>query len=181
MNIYYFTPYSLEKNLGKEYNKYIENVTNNDDDWICLTDADMMFLTPDYGTKIYEILYKNLDVGLFTCYTNRVGNIEQLYDKHFSRNDSLINHRKIASYAYEQYKDELKYINEPISGYFMLFSRKTWRQVGKFSEDLQILGVDNDFSSKILKLGKKIALMKGIYVLHYYRLMEGIKYRDHLR
>lgn len=180
LNIYYFTPYSTTKNIANEYNKYIETVPN-DDDWICLLDADIMFLTPDYGSQIHEIVTKHKDtIGMFTCLTNRVGSPWQCYEGYISENDSIRNHRAIAKYVREKYQNQICRIIYPISGYFMLFSKKTWREVGKFNESLGMLGVDTDFSQKIMRNKKHIALIQGLYVFHYYRLVEGIEHKKHL-
>ncbi len=179
INIHYFTPFSLTKNLGEEYNKYV-SLVKNDNDWICFTDADTMFMTDDYGKQIHEIVSQNQNVGLFTCYTNRVNNEHQCYMGTMNKNDSIINHRRIGLYLQEHKFLDLKFIEQDISGVMMLFQKKTWKQVGKFSEGTGLLGVDTYFSRKILKGGFKIAVMEGVYLLHYYRLLEGMKYKKHL-
>ena len=64
----------------------------------------------------------------------------------------------------------------------MAIKKKTWKEVGKFPEiPNKILDVDGLFSSKIIRAGKDIYLMRGVYKLHYYRMAEGRKYKDHLR
>jgi len=180
LNIYYFTPYSTSKNIAEEYNKYIELVPN-DDDWICLLDADIMFLTPDYGSQIYDTISSHKDVGIFTCYTNRVGSPWQCHEGVINKNDSIRNHHTISRFLRKKHAYQLTNIKFPISGYFMAFSKKTWKEAGKFNESLGMLGVDTDFSLNVLKLGKKIALMQGLYVFHYYRLVEGIDSTNHLK
>lgn len=178
INIYYFTPFSLEKKLGKAYNDYIKLVPK-DNDWICLLDADTCFLTPNYGKQIHDIVQKNQHIGMFTCVTNRVFNKQQCYENYISENDSMRNHRTIAQYIQDNWYDEIKILPRDISGFLMLFQKGTWKDVKGFSEE-GVLGIDTDFSFKILNSGRKIALMKGVYIFHYYRLVEGIEYKDHL-
>ena len=38
-----------------------------------------------------------------------------------------------------------------------------------------------NFSRKILKNGLKIWLIENAYVFHYYRFLEGIEYKNHLK
>ncbi len=64
-----------------------------------------------------------------------------------------------------------------ISGMMMLFRKKTWLLVGGFYER-GILDVDKIFSREITSRGMKIGIMQGMYIMHYYRLVEGNK--EHL-
>ena len=62
----------------------------------------------------------------------------------------------------------------------MLFKKETWESVGGFPEERGILSVDNTFSNRMNRHGYKIAVMEGLYVLHYYRLAEGRRNKSHL-
>lgn len=177
--IWYFTPYSLDKNLGKAYNDYVRCVPS-DDDWIALVDADTMWLRPDFGHQLEEIISANPCTGMFTCWTNRVGNIKQRYTNMWGETD-ILRHRRVATHVQQKFRTEVIDLNVKISGHLMLFKKQTWKDVGGFSEDLKILGVDNDFSYRILKKGLKIQLMKGVYLLHYYRMAEGRLSANHLK
>lgn len=177
--VYYFTPYSINKDLGRAYNQYVDIVPN-DDDWICLVDADSCFLTPDFGHTIQDIIDKYPDTGLFTTYTNRVGNLEQCYQNYISPDPNVLNHRKIAQDLVVKNKDKVKEINKIISGMIMIFKKSTWKEVGKFPEDKGILAIDNRFSKRILLSGKKIRLIESIYLFHFYRMDTGIKNKKHL-
>lgn len=178
--IYYFSPYSLDKNLGKAYNDYCELVPN-DDDYVCFTDADTMFLTPDYGTQIQRIVekYQDQKVGIFTCYSNRVGNLEQCYNNNMSEDPNIINHRKIALELQSAYSDRVTPLSNIISGQLMLFQKKVWREC-RFDEE-GILAIDNKFSHRVMRNGYQIFRMDGVYIFHYYRLMEGRLSRQHLK
>jgi GT2 family glycosyltransferase len=64
-----------------------------------------------------------------------------------------------------------------ISGMMMIIQKKTWKEF-PFSDGL--LSVDNDISRRLLRAGKPVRLIKGIYLLHYYRMCEGRNYKKHL-
>lgn len=182
--IHYFKPYDISKNLGACYNYYC-NLVPNDDDWIVLMDGDTCFLTPDYGHLIQKAIKLYPEVGLFTCYTNRIGNLEQAFNGRISEDPNIANH-VIKAKSLSIKEPSLKYLNNVISGHFMLFQKKTWREVNGFPEVSRrpnrpnLLGVDNRFSNRILKSGKKIALIENLYVFHVYRLLQGVRNKSHL-
>lgn len=177
--LYFFTPYSTEKDIGKAYNQYM-SLLPNDDDWAVLMDGDSMFLLPDFGHHIQSIIDKYPDVGLFTCYTNRVGCKEQCYNNILSEDPNILNHKQIALNLQREKRNNIKEIKKVISGVVMIVNKKTWEHVGKFPEEMGILSVDNHFSAQILRNRRKIFLMEGVYVLHFYRLDTGIKEKSHL-
>jgi len=178
MHIYYGIPYALDKNLGAEYNRYM-NLLPNGDDWMVITDGDIM-LFDDFGHQIAEVIKKIPDAGLITCYTNRVAkNKAQLYE--VDSTDILV-HRVIAKKVNKESRGQYRKINQRVSGFLMAIQKKTWKEVGKFPEiPNKILDIDGLFSNKILRSNKGIYIMRGVYVLHYYRFLEGAKYKDHLR
>lgn len=177
--IYYFSPYSTEKKLGAAYNAHMALIPN-DYDWGVLMDGDCMFLTDDYGTHLQRIVdkYHNHNVGIFTALTNRVGNVVQCHKNLISQDPNIINHRKIAL-ALSKQPDHITQLHDIISGHFMMVQKKVWNAC-KFKED-GILAVDNNFSRKVLNKGFKIYLIQNFYVLHYYRLLEGRSYKNHLK
>ena len=178
MSIYYFVPYSLERNIGKAYNQYMALLPN-DEDYGVLMDGDTMFLTFDWGHAIAEVIKKLPDAGIITCQTNRIRQKKQFYNE--SSPDILV-HRLIAKTLDEKYRGQFRKINSHISGFFMAIQKKTWKEVGKFPEaDGTLLTVDNAFSRKVMRSEKDIYLMRGMYVFHYYRFAEGKNYTGHLR
>ena len=177
--IYYFVPYSLERNIGKAYNQYMALLPN-DNDWGVLMDGDTMFLTFDWGHAIEEVIKKLPDAGLITCLTNRISTGRgQFYNEDST---DIIVHRAIAKHLDKEFRGQYRRNNARVSGFLMAIQKKTWIDVGKFPEaSNKILGVDDAFSKKVLRTGKGIYIMKGMYKLHYYRMAEGRKYKDHLR
>jgi GT2 family glycosyltransferase len=177
---YYFIPYDLNGNVGKAYNEYMQLLPQ-DTDYGVLTDRDIMFLTSDYGKQIEDIIKMYPDTGIFTCYCNRVGNPWQRYNGVISENQDWKYHIDLALKLQKEKYLEVKEIPRSISGFLMVIQKKTWQRVGGFLEQ-GILTIDNNFSRKVLAIGKKILLMEGIYVFHYYRLLEGgRKSKQHLK
>lgn len=177
--IYYFVPYSTEKNLGKAYNQHM-TLLPKDDDWGVLMDGDIMFLTFDWGHQIAKAIEDNPDAGIISCYTNRISKRKaQLYEVN---SPNILVHREQATRFNAQFRGSYKKISQNVSGFLMIIKKKTWKDAGKFPElKNTILDIDGLFSRRIRNLGKSIVLMRGIYVFHYYRMAEGRHYRDHLR
>src|SRR5688572_1061392 len=162
------TPFSIEKNLGHVYNLAFDGVP--DDDWVCLIDRDVMFLTPNTIPIMYNYVRAYPEAGIFTCYCNRVHELasDQLLFGYPSTNDRVGEWEQIAI-DQEQLPLTVTEINHPISGYLMLIAKKTWNEI-KFFSDRSCLGVDNFYSQRILIAKKKIYRMDRIVVWHSYRL-----------
>ena len=67
---------------------------------------------------------------------------------------------------------------KPLSGVMILISKKTWKSIGKFTEN-RMLGIDNDIHKKVRQNGLRVGLMKGIYLYHWYR-NGNINNKEHL-
>ena len=178
-NIYYFKPYSLTSNLGAEYNKYM-SLLPNDNDYGVLCDGDTMFVQENWGNIIYDVVTKNPDC-VITCLTNRVrAGSPQLVKGKISNDGNVGNHKKIAERLYKLYGLKTVETKENISGFLMVIPKRVWDRV-KFDESKKILGVDWDYCEKLRNENIKIHIMQGLYMFHYYRLNEGIKYTKHLK
>ena len=70
--VYYSTPYDTGKALGDAYNHFFELIPQ-DSDFGCLTDADAMFTTSEYGHQIQRAIDENPNCRLFYATTNRIG------------------------------------------------------------------------------------------------------------
>jgi hypothetical protein len=65
----------------------------------------------------------------------------------------------------------------------MVFRKSLWKQF-PFPEETPagtILGIDTEWTNRLLASGKTIARMDGLLLFHYYRLAEGRKYKEHLK
>jgi GT2 family glycosyltransferase len=175
MKVHIIKPYSLEKNLGKAYNEAMAMIPEGD--WACLMDYDTMFLTPDCGRILSAYVRECPHAGIMTCLTNRIGNPSQRVSM-LENETSIIEHIK-----YAEDRSSLpviaSIIDEPISGFLMMISKETWNKI-KFDESGKCLGVDNDYSRRILEAGMSIIRMDALYVFHIYRMKQGVKNKTHL-
>lgn len=169
-------PSREDKNLGKAYNDAMKLI--GEDDWMCFTDNDVLFLTPDAMNIISSYIKTYPNTGIFTCYTNRIANGQQLLNGKVSEDDSIRNHIHLAE-KQKTFLYRVTPINGIISGFLMVISKRTWNQI-KFDEIGQSLKVDNLYSKKILISGKKIYRMDGLYCFHTYRMQNGVKDKSHL-
>jgi GT2 family glycosyltransferase len=173
------TPFSTEKNLGKAYNAAFWGVP--DDDWVCLIDYDVMFLTPRSILIMYESIKEYPEAGIFTCLTNRIHHLavdQLIFDKPSENTD--IKFWQHQAEALESSNTEfVTEITHEISGFLMLISKRTWNEI-KFWESGKCLGVDNDYSMRVLGSGRKIYRLNKLLVWHSYRL-NNIRDKSHLQ
>jgi GT2 family glycosyltransferase len=170
--IYYSIPYSTEKNIGKYYNQFMENLPNKDD-FACFVDGDTIFTTSNYGHIIEKVVSENPEVGCFTCYTNRVGCKWQIAPGVDTQSNDIEYHREFGLSLQTIFGTNCIDVsnvnrNEVMSGVMILLRKDIWEKIGKFEEG-GMLGIDNDLHWKIQKNGEKIYLMKGVYIYHWYR------------
>ena len=166
-------PYDSSKNLGKAYNEAMRKL----DGWVLIKDYDVLILLPETVRQIEHYTTLFPETGLFTCYTNRIANSEQLLNG-VDSNDSIRRHMNLA----RQQQSQLYTVTEltkPVSGMLMVIHTDTWKRI-KFSEDLLCLGVDNDYYKRLKQAGKSVLRMNGIYVWHTYRLLKSVTDKDHL-
>jgi len=180
MEIYYSTPYALDGDLGKAYNRYM-NLLPSDDDWMVFTDGDTMWLMPDYGHQINDVIKRTPQAGLITCLTNRIGNTLQLHAGRISEDSNILNHKKIAKSLYKNGRTTTRQLKSNISGHCMIIKKSTWKELGGFPEGIGILDVDTIFTQELLKRKKTIYCMQGVYIFHYYRMETGIHNKEHLK
>lgn len=174
--IYTIEPFSLAKNLGQAYNDQIRHYSA--EDWLIIKDIDTLFLLPDTVRHIHHYTEMFPSTGLFTCFTNRVGNKQQLLFNQFNNNADMRHHlAKAKNQTASLYR--VTPMTKPISGFLMVIKKATW-DVVQFSEDMQCLGVDNDYHNRLRHAGKSIYRMNGVYVWHTYRLLNGRRDKSHL-
>lgn len=181
MKLRFFTPYSQEKDLGKEYNEYMAMI--GDDDVAVITDGDVMFLTPDFGSIIFNYACQNRDC-VMTCWTNRI---------HRLAKEQLKYSDPVTGLALDDCDIEQEIVNAdiisgtatatpvagPLSGFLMVVPKSVWYKI-PFREGIGLLGVDTWFYKDIRAVGIPVMRMDGLYVWHTYRLMYGVNNKQHL-
>lgn len=176
--IYYGTPYSVQKCLGRAYNEFMALLPQSTD-FGCLIDADAMFTTPDYGHQLAEIVAENPACRLFYGTTNRIacpwqrdltvmGDDLRLHREHGLQVSKL--KRSIVR--------EVQTLKPAGSGFLILLRKDLWGEI-PFHET-GMLNVDWEFFSRAVKRGETILQMMGVYLYHWYRGGNGADTR-HLR
>ena len=167
MQIYYSTPFSTEKNIGKALNEFCELVP--DDAWIVLRDMDTLFLRSDVGNQIEDIIKKNGEkYKLISCMTNRLRANHQLHNSRFSEDPNMNNHVLLANQYHLNWYDQVE-ATSCVAGLLMIFHKSTWEQV-RFRENSILF--DKEFNTDIrARFGGRtpIGIAKGLYVFHLYR------------
>lgn len=165
----HIVPWTFDKNLSGFYNDKIMSLPN-DNDWVMFTDRDTYFPNPDYGKHIERIIDKHgKNYGLFTCVTNRVGTGYQCVKNAWTIEKGIAHEEKSKSlwYAHGVLVEDITN-NSPISGMMMLVQKKLLVE-GRLLKDGLLLGADNELHYIAKESGKKVGLMKGVYIYHYYR------------
>jgi hypothetical protein len=167
MRVHYIQPYRADKNIGKAINDAIEQICPFLDDWLCLTDHDMMWLLPDTKAHVEEILYTT-EYDVLGCMTNRLRSPEQLVGGRFNEDDRIREHIRIAQECWKNAGPMVVGARGVMAGFLLCFRLHVWEVVGGFVEES--LAFDRLFDFEARKMGFKVGLMKGIYVFHSYRL-----------
>lgn len=180
--IYYFAPFDSEKNIGRSHNHHCAIVPNAED-WICITDSDVLFLLPDTKKQIEDIIRKHgNDYQVFGCLTNRIVSPHQRYsgviDPFMEVN--IMVHKELAGLLKRTLYDVVQETNINVAGFLMIFQKKTWDKY-RFSDNS--IRFDSEFTDKVKADGGKLAIMQGVYVFHDYRLghENPMYYIDHLK
>mgnify|MGYP001202445677 CR=1 FL=1 len=181
--LYFFTPYSFNNKLLDAYDHYI-SLLPNDTDWACFTDGDVMFLNSDFGHRIADYIRLYPETGLFTAYASRCFYPYQVPPQTDQNNASIKYHHQTASLMLKHHHGSVIEINKRIAGHLLVIQKKTWllirEKVFDIAQHETIEGIDTAISNTIVEAGLKILLMKGMYVMHYFRMMEGVKSKKHL-
>lgn len=189
MKVHYFSPYSIKKDFLSELDYYV-SLLPHPTDWACFVDGDTMFIrNEDYGNCILEYIDRYPETGMFTCYASRCHYSVQLPPCGDLNNPSLKFHRNVADQLHENFQpfQQIEILNRRIAGHMMLFRKSTWQKIRSDvflrvrTSNRKILGVDTQICYSLLSTGADIKLMKGIYLVHYLRLMQGIENTNHLR
>jgi hypothetical protein len=180
--IYFFNPYSFEKKLFQAYDMYMDLIKS--DDWACFTDGDTCFFENNFGHQVKSYIEKYPDTGLFTSYSSRCAYSYMVPKDTNQDSDSIRYHRQRSAEIYNRLDGQVKEIDNHIAGHLICIKKSTWQTIRqellKVIDGANLLGVDTQISNEIRAHGLKIRLMRGIYLFHYYRLLEGRNSKIHL-
>ena len=178
--VYYSTPYR-QGDIGGGINDFISLLP--DDAWVCIRDADTMFLTPSAQMQIGEIANSKPAYDVIGCMTNRLRSPAQTFmrDDMFDCAD-IGRHQKVAEMLERQRWCELSPMphGEAIAGMFMLFRVSLWRLI-KFQK--KSVYFDKRFCEAVVSNGGRLGLANGIYLFHMYRWghPDPFNYTEHLK
>ena len=179
--IWFFTPYSFQKKLFEAWDAYM-NLVQDPNDWVCMMDGDVLFLIADFGHQMQEYIDKYSDTGLFSCYASRAHRQEYIRKGVDMENPSVLYHYDQSEKCRNTLHLNVKEIGKPALGHLMLIKKATWLlirdRVKELTAQHNILGVDVRISRAISELGMPVLLMRGIYVLHFFRIKYGLKERS---
>lgn len=168
--IYHFTPF-LKGNISEGINRSVELVP--DDAWVCIRDADTMFLTWRQQWQL-EVISKTTDYGLIGCMTNRCYPSYCMPTNKLSHDYDILNHVEIAKTLEMEHWAEVVDSPPPwdsdheglIYGQFMMFPKKAWKDAGGY---VGMVGHDINFSRAVANAGYKRGIATGVYIFHAFR------------
>lgn len=182
MSIKTVIPFRESKRIGTAYNDQCEALSAGE--WIIMIDYDVMIMNPMWQKICQEAIDKMGNVvGLFSCFTNRIGcrlqvapPVKELMPENENWDHRLVNHhdmlwhRKLAKALYDRNRGRLVDTTKAkgrFSGFFMMTSKKVWEKVGGFKTD-SFFHVDVDYYDKVKKAGFKTVVMADLYCYHVY-------------
>lgn len=178
-------PYSKEQDFFQAICNEFEKVSNQDD-WVVIMDGDTMFLQPDFGAQLQEYIDLYPSTGMFTCYASRCSYSYQVPGGVDQENPNILYHKMISDQMRQLYQGDVRSINTRIAGHLMMIKKSTWVKILPGlsariqAKEKKVLGVDTQITWSILKSGLLVHLMCGVYILHYFRLLDGRKSNSHV-
>ena len=167
--IRHLVAWTSDKNLSGFYNRELEALPS-DDDWCLFQDRDVWWPNPHFFKDIERVVQKQGDkFDLFTCMTNKVGTMYQV-NRRMYKVDNIEDHVQCALNMSRAHGASVEDITNrpPISG-MVILAKKSLITQGRKLKDGLLLGADNELHYIAKESNKRVGLMKGVYVWHYYR------------
>lgn len=181
--LYFSIPYDFDRKLFNAYDREFSRIPN-PDDWLAIVDGDVAFLRADFGHHIQEYISKFPDAGLLTCYASRSHYKNIMPKDGNDKSPDIAFHKRVAESHAKNLYLEIKPVTGNITGHLMVIKKSTWlairEKVQHATRHETIEAIDTAIGKAIHALNMPILLMRGIYVLHYCRFVEGYKSRAHL-
>lgn len=181
MRIHHVIPWKTG-DIGGGINEAIAAIDPGRDDWFCVRDGDTMFLTPQWGRQIEQIVDKAIceSYELVGCMTNRLRASYQCADPIMFEEPNIGAHIDMANRRGEAFGANIEPVPAgPIAGMFMLFPRRVWERA-PFAE--RSIYFDQEFTAAIRRAGGKVGVAWGLYLFHLYRWGQADPFssKDHL-
>jgi len=153
-------PYEPGAKLGEEYNRIMAETAY---DWVLFLDHDIYLCNPHWYLLCQKAITQDPNAGLFTCWTNKIGNTMQK-DLTCPSSTDIIDHTLHARNIFDKYQYSITRIDKA-SGMFLLINKDKWKKVGGFP-GLGIFQEDWKFTKKMNKMGISLYRIDGLYVFH---------------
>lgn len=166
--------YDPEKNLGAAYNAIMDRLRPGD--WCCFIDHDALWTTRGWYKQLLNAIDTHENVGLLTAVTNRIGQSAQIAKGAPGGHDirAHFNFGRQLAEAHGINVIDVTRANSVISGVVMCLSKDTWEKMGGFADGF--LGVDNQAHRDVRRIKRRVLIMRGLYVYHWYRA-DGVKHQ----
>lgn len=158
--------YDTARNLGRAYNQTMRRLEG--EDWCVFLDHDAMWTTRTWYPQLLAAIRENPKAGLITAVTNRVGRKEQIAPG-CPKGHDLREHFVFGAALRDKHGSAVRDLTKGalISGVVLCLSRQTWQDMRGFRDGF--FGVDNEAHKSVRRIGKRVLMMPGLYVYHWYR------------
>ena len=167
--IKHLVAWSSDGNLSGFYNRELLSLPS-DNDWCLFQDRDVWWPHPHFFRHIEEIIKRHGDkFDVFVPMTNRVGT-SWMVNPRMSKVENGKEHEDCAVSMWRGHGAAVEDVTNksPISG-LVILAKKALITQGRQLKDGLLLGGDNEFTYIAQESNKRVGLMKGVYVWHYYR------------
>ena len=155
-------PYEPGGKLGWDYNRIMMETPH---DWVLFLDHDVFLaLNPNWYHICQKVMQNHPSVGVFTCKTNAKHSNTGQQDVDAPGSDSIAEHQEYAKVVWDKNNYSCTPVSK-ISGFFMLVSKKAWKDAGGFPGKA-MFKEDWDFTRKVKNAGYKLMIINGLYVYH---------------
>lgn len=158
--------YDVERNLGRAYREILSRLKPEDD--CVFLDHDAIWTTRDWYPQFQAAIKRYPDAGLFGAVTNRIGNKQQVVPGAPAGHD-MAAHRRFGLELQQKYgTDALDVTDGHVLSGVVLCIPAAVRAAG-FQIPDGFFGVDNAMHREARRLGRRVYLLRGLYVQHFYR------------
>lgn len=178
MTVFYSTPYKAG-DIGGGINEFIELLP--DDAWVCIRDADTLFLHSEQQPTIERICASDPPFDVISCMTNRLRSGVQCHEGKIDDSWDMRKHFDIAYTRLANHDTALMEVPwQHVAGMMLLFRKSTWH--GRVFPHYTAR-FDGLWAQQIAANGGRFALAIGIYLWHSYRFghADPANYHEHLK